>query len=67
MTDTSTPPAQPVRCWAVVDNDGYVLPQSGTTSQECANSSKEMWDRETPSFAPHRVIRVEIREVCDGE
>jgi len=58
MTDPA-PSVQPVRAWAVVDKDGAI------TLVRFSPTLPEIWDKACDSGAPHRVIRVEIREVND--
>jgi hypothetical protein len=65
MTDTPTTPAvQPVRCWAIVDKNGNIFKEH---LYEYEFEWKEKFDRLRPHSAPHRVIRVEIKEVEDGD
>jgi len=65
MTDPA-PSVQPVRAWAVVDKDGLNACYISTfETKERAHRHAESWDRLRKDLAPHRVIRVEIREVND--
>jgi len=67
MTDPA-PSVQPVRAWAVVDKDGLDAFDIFTYRTRLkADLDARAWDRRFPDLAPHRVIRVEIREVNDGE
>jgi len=66
MTNTPTPSVQPVRAWAVVDKDDLNALDIFTykTKHQADFYAKE-WNSLFPRLAPHRVIRVEIREVND--
>lgn len=58
MTDPA-PSVQPVRAWAVIDKDGEIF------HVLFLEPILSMWDQANQSRAPHRGIRVEIREVND--
>ena len=64
LTDPA-PSVQPVRAWAVVDKDGKFSTYTCCNSRNHAEMLAASSDRALPSRAPHRVIRVEIREVND--
>lgn len=65
MTDPA-PSVQPVRAWAVVDKDGLdALDLFTYPTRLKADLDARALDRKFPYLAPHRVIRVEIREVSD--
>lgn len=66
MTDPA-PSVQPVRAWAVVDKDSKFDPIMDITvaPEKWAVGLEERYNLVFPARAPHRVIRVEIREVND--
>lgn len=67
MTDPA-PSVQPVRAWAVVGERSLRLHFAGSytfTSKAVASDVARERDETDPYHAPHRVIRVEIREVSD--
>jgi hypothetical protein len=64
LTDPS-PSVQPVRAWAVVDKDKNINANSCCPNNSYIEEIAQAFDREFPNDAPHRVIRVEIREVTD--
>lgn len=64
MTDP-TPSVQPVRVWAVVDKDGKFSRHDLIDGPSRPEHSLRFYDKQFPVYAPHRVIRVEIREVND--
>lgn len=63
MTTTSNPPVQPVKAWAVVGNDGKIDVYNMREEEHRARLSAPLNDEAFPFEAPHRVIRVEIREI----
>lgn len=64
MTDTA-PSVQPVRAWAVVGTNNIIRMQHLCDAEFVAEIARATCDEDHPSNAPHRVIRVEIREVND--
>jgi len=62
MTDTA-PSVQPVRAWAVVGRDDVIYITLIHTNY--TERVRRKFDQIVPDRAPHRVIRVEIREVND--
>jgi hypothetical protein len=65
MTDTPTPSVQPVRAWAVVDKDGRFDATHIYNNLISADKVQRSYEKYCKEDAPHRVIRVEIREVND--
>lgn len=65
-TPDPTPSVQPVRAWAVYDKTGdfIELIDRDMTERE-RGASTRWWDSEFAFRSPHRLIRVEIREVND--
>ena len=64
LTDPA-PSVQPVRAWAVVDKDGTIVISAISDHKDIMEMCVEKFKRLFHSRAPHRVIRVEIREVND--
>lgn len=64
MTDPA-PSVQPVRAWAVVDKDGKFNDTLLRGYEKGAANLAGLLNEVFEETAPHRVIRVEIREVND--
>ncbi len=62
---TPAPSVQPVRAWAVVDKNGKFQLFDCWRLKSRADADRKWMNKDAPNNAPHRVIRVEIREVSD--
>lgn len=68
---TTPPQPSPVTAWAVVDKEGQIAVPITPLAHEfekinCERRARRL-NRTSPSDAPHRVVRVEIKVVETGE
>lgn len=59
--------AQPITAWAVVDKDDAIDLGMMPHVQNFPDEWRKMFDKAWPARAPHRIARVRIEEIEEGD